>query len=106
MDHLDSAALALSPDPDARAVLADHWEEQGRLDVAMLYRDMLPEPTRKRRKRVNKLTDAERKKMPGWAQRWIAIGRSTQPADHPLAEAAIRACYRHSGLDDRIRWSA
>jgi phage baseplate assembly protein W len=107
-----TAALALKPiealtyeaitDPFARRVLADKWAECGRADIAALMLDLLPRDTLqsppKLRKRVDKLTEKERAQMAGWAEKWIAIGLSTEPADRPLFDAGVRACYRHSGL--------
>ncbi len=84
-------------DDDARSILADHFESIGRHDVAAIHRDQLPERGRTRR-RVKSITNAERSKMAGWAERWIKVGLSTERADRPLFEAAVAACYRYTGL--------
>ncbi len=99
-------ALALrARTDDERLVAADHWYEQGRADVAMLLADHLPE-RKKTRKRVDKMTEAETAAMKAHADKWIKIGLCTDPADRPLAEAAISACYRHAGLTPpRIVWT-
>src|SRR5687768_15608893 len=87
-----------------RLVLADFWQEQGREDVAAMWRGTLPHRTRTR-KRIEKLTDAERAKMPGWAEKWIALGLSTQPADRPMFEAAATRCYLAARLNPpRFVW--
>src|SRR3990167_5926305 len=36
--------------------------------------------------------------MGPWAQKWIAIGLSTEPADWGRSERAVRACYRYAKL--------
>jgi hypothetical protein len=99
--------LALAATPEGRAVLGDWCEEQGRLDVARLHRDQLPAREGSLRERVERLTKAEREQLDEHAQKWIAIGRCTQPADREKAEAALLACYRRAGLDHpkRLVWA-
>jgi len=118
--------LAARDDPHDRVVLADWYEEHGhralaastrqlhglyrpdtttmaevmssRPEVSRLWRDELPQRPHRTRKRVNKMTAAEAAQMPGWAEKWVAIGLSTERADRPRFEAAVAACYRYSGL--------
>ena len=47
---------------------------------------------------IKSLTCDQRAKLPEWAAKWIAIVLSTEPADRPRAEAAIRRMYRDAGL--------
>ncbi|HEY1814867.1 MAG TPA: hypothetical protein VGG74_21115 [Kofleriaceae bacterium] len=124
--HRQIAALEIEArgDKHARLVLSDLYEDLGkpsvaeswrkvvdetqpiraidsfgvRDDVARLMLDELPEKSFRTRKRVDKMTDAEAAQMASWAKKWIEIGLCTKPADRPLFEAAVRACYRHSGL--------
>lgn len=49
-------------------------------------------------KRLDTLTDEHRALIPAHVAEWIAIGRATEPADRPLAEASIANCYVHSKL--------
>jgi hypothetical protein len=99
--------LSIAATPQSRAVLGDWYEEQGRLDVAMLYRDQLPAREGPLRKRVEKITKSERKRLNEYARKWIAVARCTQPADREKAEAALLACYRLAGLDhpSRLVWA-
>src|SRR6185437_9569702 len=50
--------------------------------------------------RVDRMTDAEAEQMAGWAKKWIDIGLSTDRADRPLFEAAVKACYRYTKLPE------
>jgi hypothetical protein len=99
--------LALASTVEGHAVIADWYEEQGRLDVARLWRDELPPREGVLRKRVEKLTEEERGRLDEYARRWIAVGRCTQPADRALAEAALLACYRVVRLrhPKRLLWA-
>jgi len=90
--------LALDLTPDGREALGDWYEDRGRLDVACLYRDQLPERAGPLRRRVTALTSAERERLEEHVKKWIAIGRCTKPADREKAEAALLACYRMVGL--------
>src|SRR5215472_1375565 len=51
---------------------------------------------------ITSLTESQRARFPEWRDRWIAAGLSTEPADRTRAEAAYRACYRYTGLDDGV----
>ena len=44
-------------------------------------------------KRIDTLTDAQKGRFKEWADKWIAIGLCTDPADRPMFEAAAEACY-------------
>jgi len=44
-------------------------------------------------KKLTRLTKAQKAQMPAWAEKWIKIGLTAEPADRPLAEAAVRAMY-------------
>lgn len=44
-------------------------------------------------KKIDTLTDAQRAKMPEYVQEWTGYGLSTEPADRPRAEKAIRLVY-------------
>src|SRR4029453_17972109 len=48
-------------------------------------------------KRLHSLTDAQRAKLSEWAQQWIAIGLSTEPADWPTFERAVAMLYVEQG---------
>lgn len=100
--------LTLASTADGREVLGDWYDEQGRIDVARLYRDELPQREGPLRKRVESLTDEERAQLDEHARRWIAVGRCIQPADRALAEAALLACYRLSRLHPpkRLIWAS
>jgi hypothetical protein len=100
--------LTLASTAEGRAVIADWYEEKGRLDVARLYRDELPPREGLLRRKVESLTDEEREQLDEYARRWIAVGRCTQPTDREKAEAALLACYRLSGLEPpkRLIWAS
>jgi hypothetical protein len=49
-------------------------------------------------KRVTELTDEQRAQLKPWADKWVKIGLSCEPADFDAAGKAIRDCYRLSGL--------
>ncbi len=87
-----------------RLVLADFCAERGREDVADMWRGTLPKRDRTR-KRIDKLTGAERSEMPGWAEKWTEISLSTDPADRPMWEAGAYWCYNAVGLAmPRVVW--
>jgi hypothetical protein len=100
--------ITLAETPEGRAVLGDWYEEKGRLDVARLYRDELPPREGPLRKRVSKLTEEERARLDEYSRRWIAVGRSTRPADREKAEAALLVLYRLAGLylPKRLIWAS
>lgn len=50
--------------------------------------------------RVDRLTPEQEAAMSGWADRWIAVGLSTERADFERFEIAARACYRYAGLPE------
>ena len=52
-------------------------------------------------KRIEDLTVEQQGRMEGWADRWIAIGLRTGPADRTTFERAVRQCYAFAGI-----WSA
>src|SRR5262249_33217111 len=58
-------------------------------------------------KRLYSLTDAQRPKLSEWAQKWIAIGLSTEPADRPTFERAVRTLYVEEGRNppSRVIWT-
>ena len=57
-------------------------------------------------KKVEKLTSEQIAKFPEYVKKWTDIGLSTQPADRPRAEAAIRYMYRAAKLPaPRIIWT-
>ena len=49
-------------------------------------------------RRLKKLTAQHRGAIPAHVAEWTRIGLCTDPADRPRAEAAIRECYRLSGM--------
>lgn len=44
-------------------------------------------------KKITSLTPEQIAQIPGWADKWIKIGLSTEPADFDRAEAAVLKCY-------------
>lgn len=42
---------------------------------------------------IKSLTQEQINQMPGWVDKWVKIGLSTEPADFDKAEVAIRKCY-------------
>ena len=48
--------------------------------------------------RIEALTDAQRARMPEWADHWIKVGLQTGPADRKTFESAVAECYRYAGL--------
>lgn len=81
-------------DDHARAVLADAYDVIGRRDIAMLWRDELP--NYRRRKTVPKLTSTERELLEANFAWWRTnIVFNTSPAvDEDLLYAAVAALYR------------
>jgi len=49
--------------------------------------------------RIESLTPEQEARMPDYVTEWTAIGLSTEPADRPRAEAAIRLVYERAGLE-------
>jgi hypothetical protein len=58
-------------------------------------------------KRLYSLTEAQRAKLSEWAQQWIAIGLSTEPADRPTFEHAVRTLYLEQGRNapSKVIWT-
>ncbi len=56
----------------------------------------------KKLKRIDRLTEDQKALMPTWRDEWIKIGLSTEPADRPRFEKAVRECYAYSNLDSKI----
>lgn len=48
-------------------------------------------------KEITELTEEQRAAMPGWVDKWVANGLSTEPADFDKAEKAAVACYNLIG---------
>ena len=46
------------------------------------------------KKKLDSLTQDQINKFPEYVEKWVNIGLSTEPCNHPLAEAALRAAYR------------
>ena len=57
-------------------------------------------------KKIVKLTEQQRARMPEWVEKWTRIGLSCEPADREKAERGIRDCYRLCGIAEprRIVW--
>ena len=57
-------------------------------------------------KRIDKLTDAQREAMAGWADKWIETGLRTGAADKARFEAAAQRCYEAAGTKwpGRVVW--
>ena len=57
-------------------------------------------------KKIENLTPDQIARFPEFVRRWTDIGLSTEPADRPCAEAAIRDMYRCAGLEppQKIVW--
>jgi len=57
-------------------------------------------------KKIEQLTADQESRLAEFRDKWIAIGLSTEPADRPRAEAAIRIMYRSAGLAEpnKIVW--
>lgn len=80
-------------DWNTRLVLADAYEELGRPDIAVLWRDELPRY--RRRKRITKLSDDEFEQI-ARNMKWYTqnVQLRTGPSDEQLALAAIGCLYR------------
>jgi len=50
--------------------------------------------------KITSLTPAQEARFQEWADRWIAIGLSTEPADFQRAEEGVRGCYRAASLPE------
>ena len=50
-------------------------------------------------KRITKLTADQQAQLEPWAQRWLAIGLSTEPADWDTWEEGARECYGFADID-------
>lgn len=76
--------------------------------VEQLNTNTLPKLDIPRVKRIEELTEEQRELLPVWRDEWIKIGLCTEPANRPLAEAGIRACYRLAGFaePESIVWCA
>ena len=48
--------------------------------------------------RLERLTPAQEARLPAIRDKWIGIGLSTEQAERPRAEAAVRLAYRRAGL--------
>ena len=56
--------------------------------------------------KIASLTEAQKAKFPSYVAEWKSYGLSTEPADRPRAEAAIRLMYANAGLPEpRIVWT-
>jgi hypothetical protein len=55
--------------------------------------------------RARRLTPTERARIPEFIEKWIAIGLSSTPVDHPQAERALCQLYASAGLaEPQIVW--
>ena len=50
------------------------------------------------KKTGQKLTPEMIAQMPGWVDKWVKLGLSTEPADFNAAEKGVRGCYQAAGL--------
>ena len=50
-------------------------------------------------KRIDVLTEAQKAQMAPWADRWIEVGLSTEPADFDAFEVHARRCYEAAGIE-------
>ena len=100
----------IADDPTDRGrqlVYADFLDDIQEFEAARIWRDQLPERHGRSRKRIGKLTEAEKKKFPHWVEKWIQVGLCTDPANRLLFEAGAAACYRFAGLAcPRFVWCA
>ena len=48
--------------------------------------------------KIESLTAEQETRFPEFVGRWTQIGLSTEPADRPRSEAAVRDMYRQAGL--------
>lgn len=49
-------------------------------------------------KKIDKITDEQRAQMPGWVDKWVKVGLSTERAEFDRAEAAVRKAYEFANL--------
>lgn len=56
----------------------------------------------KKVKRIDELTEEQRAQMGPWAEKWIQIGLSTEPADWERFEKCAKDCYRYADLDPNV----
>jgi capsid protein len=57
-------------------------------------------------KRLYSLSDAQRARLSEWAQQWLAIGLSTEPADRPTFERAVARYTLSKGeCTSRVIWT-
>jgi hypothetical protein len=56
--------------------------------------------------KIERLTPEQEARFPEFVERWTKIGLSTEPADRPRAEAAVREMYARAGLapPQKIVW--
>ena len=52
--------------------------------------------------RIDNLTPSQESAIKNWVKDWIAFGLSTEPADRPRFEKAIRNCYKFANLNDNV----
>ena len=50
-------------------------------------------------KRIDVLTEAQKAQMAPWADRWVEVGLSTEPADFDAFEVHARRCYGAAGIE-------
>ena len=64
--------------------------------------------TAKSPKKITALTAEQIAKFPAYVEKWTNIGLSTEPADRPRAEAAIRLMYERANMEppSKIVWCA
>ena len=54
---------------------------------------------------ITELTDAQKARFPEFVDKWTQIGLSTEPANRPMADEAIRKMYAIAGLESpKIVW--
>lgn len=54
---------------------------------------------------ITKLNAEQKAKIPEYVKKWTDIGLSTEPANRPAAEQALKDCYRFSDLNEpEIYW--
>ncbi len=50
--------------------------------------------------RIERLTEAQKARFPGYVERWTKIGLCTEPAERERARLAVRAMYANAGLTE------
>ena len=55
-------------------------------------------------KKIESLTPAQEAALVAYRQEWLAIGRSTEPADRPTAERAVARMYELMGRKQPYFW--